>query len=272
MSFILDALKKSEIERQRQNVPGLMDTGPAPRRPRFPVWAMALAALLAVNLAVLVIVLARGGWPSLSGRPTAETQAAAPAASGAVSATAGAAPSVAAAGPAPAAPTTPLASASSASSPAPTPLPQSVSVPPAAAAAAPAAADSNPPDHHFSPMDAAPPVYAPEIPADSGPSAGSSPAPRGREHDPLLTSREDKADQEVLPTISELDLTGANALPDLHLDVHVYATKPAERFVYINMRKYQEGNTLAEGPVLERIRRDGVVLDYRGVRFLLPRQ
>ena len=81
-----------------------------------------------------------------------------------------------------------------------------------------------------------------------------------------------RADQEVLPTISELDLTGANALPDLHLDVHVYATKPAERFVYINMRKYQEGNTLAEGPVLERIRRDGVVLDYRGVRFLLPRQ
>ena len=270
MSFILDALKKSEIERQRQNVPGLMDTGPAPRRPRFPVWAMALAVLLAVNLAVLVIVLARGGWPSLSARPAAETHAAAPAASGAVSATAGAAPSVAAAGPASAAPTTPLASTSSASSQAP--LPQSVPARPSAAAAAPAAADSNPPAHHFSPMDAAPPVYAPEIPADSGPPAGASPAQRGREHDPLLTSREDKADQEVLPTISELDLTGANALPDLHLDVHVYATKPAERFVYINMRKYQEGNTLAEGPVLERIRRDGVVLDYRGVRFLLPRQ
>ena len=257
MSFILDALKKSEIERQRQNVPGLMDTGPAPRRPRFPVWAMALAALLAVNLAVLVIVLARGGWPSLSARPTAETHAA-PAASDAVSATAEAAPSVAAPGPASAAPTTPL--------------PQSVPTPPAAAAAAPAAADSNLPEHHFSPMDTAPPVYAPEIPADSGPPAGASPAQRGREHDPLLTSREDKGDQEVLPTISELDLTGANALPDLHLDVHVYATKPAERFVYINMRKYQEGNTLAEGPVLERIRRDGVVLDYRGVRFLLPRQ
>jgi general secretion pathway protein B len=268
MSFILDALKKSEIERQRQNVPGLMDTGPAPRRPRFPVWAMALAALLAVNLAVLVIVLARGGWPSLSARPTAETHAA-PAASGAVSATAEAAPSVAAPGPASAAPTPPLASTSSASSPAP--LPQSVPTP-AAAAAAPAAADSNLPEHHISPMDAAAPIYAPEIPADSGPPAGASPAQRGREHDPLLTSREDKGDQEVLPTISELDLTGANALPDLHLDVHVYATKPSERFVYINMRKYQEGNTLAEGPVLERIRRDGVVLNYRGLRFLLPRQ
>jgi general secretion pathway protein B len=54
--------------------------------------------------------------------------------------------------------------------------------------------------------------------------------------------------------------------------VHVYATQPAERFVYINMRKYREGATLAEGPVLERIRRDGVVLNYQGLRFVLPRQ
>src|SRR5271155_2438655 len=52
MSFILDALKKSEIERQRQSVPGLMDAGPPLRRARFPAWAIALAALLAVNLAV----------------------------------------------------------------------------------------------------------------------------------------------------------------------------------------------------------------------------
>ena len=154
------------------------------------------------------------------------------------------------------------------------------------AAAPPAAADSSPPDHHFSPMDAAPPVYAPEITADNGPppapAGASTPsnraapadlsAVRGRARDPLLTSNDDKSDQEVLPSISELNLTGADALPDLHLDVHVYATKPAERFVYINMRKYREGTTLADGPVLERIRRDGVVLDYHSLRFVLPRQ
>jgi general secretion pathway protein B len=58
----------------------------------------------------------------------------------------------------------------------------------------------------------------------------------------------------------------------MHLDVHVYATKAAERFVYINMRKYHEGATLQEGPTVERIRRDGVVLSYRGLRFILPRQ
>jgi general secretion pathway protein B len=54
--------------------------------------------------------------------------------------------------------------------------------------------------------------------------------------------------------------------------VHVFATKPADRFVYINMRKYREGAALADGLTLERIRRDGVVLNYHGLRFVLPRQ
>ena len=76
----------------------------------------------------------------------------------------------------------------------------------------------------------------------------------------------------MLPSISEINLTGEQSLPDLHLDVHVYATKPAERFVYINMRKYREGSTLEEGPILERIRRDGVILNFHGLRFLLPRK
>jgi general secretion pathway protein B len=237
MSFILDALKKSELERQRQNVPGLMDTRMSARRHRLPVWAMALGALLGINLIVLIVVLTRGGKPA-------------------------------------AAPATP---------------------PPAAVSAAPAAPD------HFSPLDTAPdttPEYAPEIPVtatDNPPPAPAEPAriapigvagtagtARGfRRPDPILTeqqtreeAREDAREDngEVLPTISEVNLTGAQALPELHLDVHVYATKPAERFVYINMRKYREGAILQEGPTVERIRRDGVVLDFQGLRFVLPRQ
>ena len=76
---------------------------------------------------------------------------------------------------------------------------------------------------------------------------------------------------EILPSISEISLSGAQALPELHLDVHVYATKPGDRFVYINMRKYKEGAVLQEGPRVELIRRDGVVLNFQGVRFILPR-
>jgi general secretion pathway protein B len=233
MSFILDALKKSEIERQRQSTPGLMDTPPALRRGRLPLWAVLLGALLAINVVVLSVVLMRNGAP-----------ATAPAA------------------------TAPAAAASAGHDAA------AVERKPAA-------------DEHFSPLSHEP-VYAPEIPLppsdESAPSKGaaavlaeSSLAQRTAPHavhrpDPVLVDEEPQDNNEVLPSISELNLSGSQALPEMHLDVHVYATKPADRFVYINMRKYHEGNTLQEGPVLERIRRDGVVLNYQGLRFLLPRQ
>ena len=64
MSFILDALKKSELERQRQSIPGLMDSGSAQSSRRFPVWALALGGLLGVNLIVLLVVLTRSGSPA----------------------------------------------------------------------------------------------------------------------------------------------------------------------------------------------------------------
>lgn len=63
-----------------------------------------------------------------------------------------------------------------------------------------------------------------------------------------------------------------SALPSLHLDVHAYASKPAERFVVINLRRYQVGDTLAEGPKVVDITPQGVVLEYQGNTFLLPRQ
>jgi hypothetical protein len=167
--------------------------------------------------------------------------------------------------------------------------------PTSAGAEAPASAPGD--AQRFSPLDSAP-VYAPEIPAvgesavgepaDGSAAAGSAahqpsaihpPAGAGgasaraaHRRDPLLTDQDYKAEEEVLPSISELNLSGPQALPELHLDVHVFATKPSERFVYINMRKYREGATLEEGPLLERIRRDGVVLNFQGVRFVLPRQ
>jgi len=230
MSFILDALKKSEIERQRQTVPGLMDTRIVQRRSRLPVWAIALGVLLGINLLVLTFVLWRKEAPAAHA---------------------------------------------------------SRAVDPATAAAAPATAAIPSATDHFSPLDGAP-VYAPEIPVPAADGAapaqspmahlgsgGSSSAPAHPTHrsDPLLTDQDAQEDnQEVLPSINEISLTGAQALPELHLDVHVYGTKPAERFVYINMRKYHEGATLQEGPVIERIRRDGVVLNYQGLRFILPRQ
>jgi general secretion pathway protein B len=237
MSFILDALKKSELERQRQNVPGLVDSGVARPRPRLPAWAIALGLLLAVNLLVLLFVVTRSFLASSHSEPPRSAAA-----------RAGVAES------------------------------QGVLAP---AVDAPAAGNG-----HFSPLDT--PVYAPEVPVASPlPAAAGLPAPdvarsvsvggpvsaKAHRRDPLLTDEDYKVnDDELLPTINEVTLTGAQALPELHLDVHVFATRPAERFVYVNMRKYHEGATLQEGPTIERIRRDGVILSYQGLRFLLPRQ
>lgn len=53
MSFILDALKKSESERQRRSTPGIADVPESLKRGKAPRWIWALAALLAINAAVL---------------------------------------------------------------------------------------------------------------------------------------------------------------------------------------------------------------------------
>jgi general secretion pathway protein B len=54
--------------------------------------------------------------------------------------------------------------------------------------------------------------------------------------------------------------------------LHVFSGEPADRFVFINMTKYRENSKLSEGPVIKQITADGVVLEYQGTDFLLPRE
>ena len=53
----------------------------------------------------------------------------------------------------------------------------------------------------------------------------------------------------------------------LQLDVHVYDRQPGRRFVLLNLHKYREGERLREGPLLEEITPDGVILSFQGERF-----
>ena len=57
MSFILDALKKSESERHRNSGPVLMDVRIAPPRRRLPAWAWIIIAVLVANFMVLAWLL-----------------------------------------------------------------------------------------------------------------------------------------------------------------------------------------------------------------------
>jgi general secretion pathway protein B len=72
-----------------------------------------------------------------------------------------------------------------------------------------------------------------------------------------------------MPTADEV--AASSGLPELRLELHVYSTRPQERFVFINSAKYREGDTTPEGAAIEEITPDGVVMSARGNRFLLPR-
>jgi len=67
----------------------------------------------------------------------------------------------------------------------------------------------------------------------------------------------------------ELPLTVRQALPALTLSIHVYATEPADRFVLINGVRHREGADLGNGATLAEIRQEGALVDFRDYRFLL---
>lgn len=52
----------------------------------------------------------------------------------------------------------------------------------------------------------------------------------------------------------------------LKIEVLVWGDNPKDRMVFLNGRKYVEGQTLAGGAVIERIVEDGVVLAQDGER------
>jgi hypothetical protein len=70
--------------------------------------------------------------------------------------------------------------------------------------------------------------------------------------------------------LPELPEALQSTIPTLNLDIHVYHEMTGRSFVVINSRRYQAGDTLSEGPLLESITADGVVLTQQGQRFLLP--
>jgi hypothetical protein len=285
VSFILDALRRSEHERQRQAGPALVEAPVAPPRARTNPWATAAIALLVVNLAAIGVVLLM--------RSNGE-QAAVPA------------PAAAPATQSP--PTTPSPPASGpARPPIPQPVPRPTPLPatapaPTVAAAPPALESSAPPYGAVTPPMLRPAEPAPPLPgrnpleaevvADSPPladeavarAAAPPPGPpavvqapaRGgsvvyqslTELDPV-TSRPSPAPPSNLPTADEL--TARGGLPELRLELHVYSNNPSERFAFVNGSRYREGDTTREGPQVEEITRDGVVMSLRGNRFLLPR-
>ncbi|OYU29183.1 MAG: hypothetical protein CFE41_01785 [Burkholderiales bacterium PBB2] len=231
MSYILDALRRAEADRERERgqVPGLHAQPPAggaavagaarsPRRGRL--WA----AGGAVVLLVLAGVGAGSWWAGGSGVSSAVDRP------------------VTQQPPAPQrAEATPVHPPSPASSPSPAPA---------------VAALANPPFAAPSPV-AAPPIVAPPVAA----LRPSAPAPG------LAAKAAAPSEAAPIPRLAELPESVRRELPKLAISGSVYSEDPASRFVIANGEVLREGAKLGPEHVLEQIGARELVLRFKGQRY-----
>ena len=229
MSFILDALRKSENERRRDAVPGISRAPMAVPRDRLPRWALGVMAALAV----CVLGLGAAWW--LTQRPDQIPDAATPAA--------------ATAAPLPAADDTPPAA------PAP-----SVTAPGGSSVAV-SATSIEVPEASLETSSTTRQAGTGVEPARSlselaAPAQAAAPLiPEARPEGPL-------------PSLGEIRAQGID-VPALELQLHSYATAADARFVFINGARYMEGDEVEDDLRVVAIRRDGAVLSRLGREFLL---
>ncbi len=248
MSFILDALKKSETERQRQTGPAFATIAGGGQRKNLPRWAIVLAALLLINLVViLAIALFPDNSPDMSSNRASTTQTAqsdrrrvTPPARQPAQAKTSSRPEVRS-----------LAGEVEKSSD---------STNASGSATAPRSIGTS------TGVSASPGTSGTVVTAGS--SSNSSTQQGGFV---VYQSFNQGVASSDLPTLSDLRSQGLLSIPEMHMDIHVYGETESDRFIFINMRKYTKGETLKEGPVVEDIRPDGVVLNEHGLRFFLPR-
>ncbi len=218
MSFILDALRKSEHERQRSEVPGLSQVPLATPQPQLPRWALAVIGVLVAA----VLVLGGAWWQSTSApaelapAPTVERSVELPP------------PSLRSAVPQQAAPSRPL---------------------------------SQDPGG----------VVAREPRPPPTPRRRARPA-RPRSWRCRRSTRADSPTERPRCRARPRSPPKASLLPTLRLELHAFSAQPRERFVFINGRKYVEGERLVEGPQLVAIEPTGAVLTHAGRRFLLVQE
>lgn len=260
MSYILDALRKAERDRNLGRPPSLGDVTAAPAASTARGPTPRTLALIALVLALLIATILL--WPR---HPAAPEPPVAP-------------PVAAAPTPAPSAPAA-----------APVPQPEAepeVAAPDAAemlASDVPAESIDDLMDEPLAPADEepapAPEVATPAAPVHEAPlapedvetvpfeSLPSPPAPSVAEVPGFVEEPPVESD---VPLLRDMPSDYRGAFPALRVDVHVYNDDPARRWVMVNGRKAVEGATLSEGPTVSHITPDGIVFDFRGSSTLFP--
>lgn len=77
--------------------------------------------------------------------------------------------------------------------------------------------------------------------------------------------------QDGLPYLEELPFEFRSTVPKLDINVFVYSQNPAESFVMIDMKKYTAGQFVQDHLKLYAIKADSLVLSYHGKKFQLKR-
>jgi general secretion pathway protein B len=236
MSYILDALRKSDQQRQRGAAPTLLAgqaTAVAPKQPAFLAYGLLAAVLLGVGVAI--------GWL----RPW-QTEQAAP----------GRAEFVAA---------KPLESTPRHAAPAPSAMPPQPkqesqvrnTTPPVQAAPVPVPTKPQPPARTKPEPRSTPPE------ADTTtPRKAAAPVPK----QPVGTAAYAARVPSVI-SMAELPLSLQQELPPMTISVHAYSGNPPDRLVGINNRMLREGEDVAPGLKLEQITPDGMIFGYKGYSF-----
>ncbi len=106
------------------------------------------------------------------------------------------------------------------------------------------------------------PQQAPAVEGASQPFEKPSPAP------PVQPEVTPPANGRVLKRV-DLPASVAASLPEFKISLHYYIAEPQSRVVWINDRTLREGESLSEGLKVEQINEGGVVMNYRGWRFQL---
>jgi general secretion pathway protein B len=258
MSFILDALKKSESDRQRQGGPGLYEVKVAAPRSPLPHWAVGLLVLLGINLIVVAWALLKRPAHPPDTQATAAALAPTPPNPAYPAVVATTAPS----------PTAPLGQPPVAQPPiSQAPLSQAPIASPAAPAQSQLQVASAPGAGGNTATGA--PRAAQEGPGEAGGNADDYAPAQEPSQSPGLGLHVKRGTEEGVPLYSQVATDPGAGIPELRLDMNSWAPRPENRFALINMKQLREGDSLPQGIRVESITPDGVILSHNGKRFLL---
>ncbi|MGC4061380.1 MAG: general secretion pathway protein GspB [Aquabacterium sp.] len=259
MSYILDALKKADAERERGTVPGLhsQPMAPTPDDDDEPAARGTTLPIVWVGAGVALCLIAVLSWQLLTREPAAPSSAAPTGVPADTAATAS-----------PQAPVQTQEQPQVAMTPPASTMPAQPTMQPAQT---PAQMPTQPPAQYAM----RPPVPQPSTrnqraTAEPTPTAPAQHQAQANTAPPAATTTTPPATAALpqrVPTLQELPDDIRREIPPLTIGGAMYSETPASRMLIVNSQVFHEGDKPYQGLTLEEIRLKSAVFSYRGYRY-----